>query len=106
MTPDELARSLGINPKTLRAWLRRTGARSQAEHGQRWVLNQRQIDAATAHFSGQTVTRTFKAPGLTATAGNRDEGYVIDLCDEILGELGRRQQCFPWLLGDPSQTGA
>lgn len=75
MTPDELARSLGIDPKTLRAWLRRTGARSPAEHGQRWVLDQRQIDAAKAHFGGRSATRTFKVSGLTGTGGiDRDEG--------------------------------
>ncbi len=66
MTPDQLARSLGIDPKTLRSWLRRTGARSPAEHGQRWILDQRQIDAAKEHF---------KMPGPTATAGNdSDQG--------------------------------
>lgn len=79
MTPDELARSLGIDAKTLRAWLRRTGARSPAEHGQRWILDQRQIDAAKDHFAGRStgrpVTRTFKMPGLTGTGRkDSDEG--------------------------------
>jgi hypothetical protein len=31
-----------------------------------------------------------------------DEFYVVDLCDEALGEAGLRQHRFPWLLGDPS----
>ncbi len=31
-----------------------------------------------------------------------DEFYVLDLCDEALGEPGLRQHRFPWLLGDPS----
>lgn len=69
MTPDALARSLGIDPKTLRAWLRRTGARSPAEHGQRWVLDQQQVAAARAHFAGRPARRTFKMPGLTGTRG-------------------------------------
>lgn len=30
----------------------------------------------------------------------RDEVYVIDLCDEILGRKAKRQQRFPFLLGD------
>lgn len=30
----------------------------------------------------------------------RDEDYVIDLCDELLGETARRQFCFDWLRGD------
>jgi hypothetical protein len=33
-----------------------------------------------------------------------DEHYVLDLCDEILGVPGRRQQRFDWLRGDPSPT--
>ena len=31
---------------------------------------------------------------------NRDEEYVIDLCDEILGIKAKRQHRFPFLLGD------
>lgn len=34
-----------------------------------------------------------------------DERYVLDLCDELLGEVGLRQHRFPWLLGDPGQGG-
>jgi hypothetical protein len=33
---------------------------------------------------------------------NSDEFYVLDLCDEVLGEAGLRQHRFPRLLGDPS----
>ena len=33
-----------------------------------------------------------------------DEHYVLDLCDEILGVVGRRQARFDWLRGDPSPT--
>ncbi|CPT03617.1 hypothetical protein [Mycobacteroides abscessus] len=33
-----------------------------------------------------------------------DEHYVLDLCDEILGTVGRRQERFDWLRGDPSPT--
>jgi hypothetical protein len=34
-----------------------------------------------------------------------DEAYVIDLCDDVLGEQAARQHRFEWLLGDPSVTG-
>ncbi|MCD0484857.1 hypothetical protein LO771_21300 [Streptacidiphilus sp. ASG 303] len=34
-----------------------------------------------------------------------DEAYVLDLCDEALGEEGLRQHRFDWLLGDPGRTG-
>jgi hypothetical protein len=34
-----------------------------------------------------------------------DEGYVLDLCDEVLGSQGVRQHRFDWLLGDPAKNG-
>lgn len=34
-----------------------------------------------------------------------DEWYVLDLCDDVLGEEGSRQHTFDWLLGDPNQAG-
>ena len=34
-----------------------------------------------------------------------DEYYVLDLCDHALGEGGRRQHRFDWLLGDPGKGG-
>jgi hypothetical protein len=34
-----------------------------------------------------------------------DEAYVLDLCDEVLGEKGSRQHRFSWLLGDPGVAG-
>ncbi|OLZ56331.1 hypothetical protein [Amycolatopsis keratiniphila] len=34
-----------------------------------------------------------------------DEAYVLDLCDEILGEHGQRQARFDWLRGDPGRNG-
>lgn len=36
---------------------------------------------------------------------NSDEFYVLDLCDEVLGEIGLRQHRFEWLLGDPGASG-
>lgn len=34
-----------------------------------------------------------------------DEFYVLDLCDQALGEAGLRQHRFDWLLGDPGTSG-
>lgn len=34
-----------------------------------------------------------------------DEAYVLDLCDEVLKDGGRRQHHFDWLLGDPGRSG-
>ncbi|GAA1250373.1 hypothetical protein GCM10009633_23880 [Janibacter melonis] len=36
---------------------------------------------------------------------DRDEDYVIDVCDQILGEPALRQHRFDWLRGDPGRTG-
>ncbi|MFF1626683.1 hypothetical protein [Streptomyces sp. NPDC058272] len=36
---------------------------------------------------------------------NTDEVYVLDLCDEVLGEQGLRQHRFDWLLGDTGAAG-
>lgn len=42
---------------------------------------------------------------LKATGSNRDEHYVIDLCDEILGRKASRQHRFPFVLGDLHRNG-
>jgi hypothetical protein len=34
-----------------------------------------------------------------------DESYVVDLCDELLGEHALRQHRFPWLIGDAGGDG-
>lgn len=35
----------------------------------------------------------------------RDADYVLDLCDQLLGEAGLREHRFDWLLGDPNGKG-
>lgn len=35
----------------------------------------------------------------------RDEGYIIDLCDKVLGRKASRQHRFPFLLGDCGKNG-
>lgn len=35
---------------------------------------------------------------------NNDEHYVIDLCDDVLGEKAIRHKCFDFLRGDASKT--
>jgi hypothetical protein len=47
-----------------------------------------------------------QTPAGVSRRGNRDEAYVIDLCDETLGEVGRRQKRFEWLRGDAGVNGA
>jgi hypothetical protein len=37
--------------------------------------------------------------------GRKDQEYVVDLCDGILGERALREHRFDWLLGDPNRRG-
>jgi len=37
-----------------------------------------------------------------ASRADSDEHYVLDPCDGVLGVVGRRQQRFDWLRGEPS----
>lgn len=46
----ELAASLGVNPKTVRAWMRSQGWRSAVEHGQPWSLTSEQVAILTARY--------------------------------------------------------
>jgi transposase-like protein len=49
-TPSQLAKELGISPKTLRAWLRAVYPRSAAQKGTSWLLSLHQVQAARSHF--------------------------------------------------------
>jgi hypothetical protein len=39
------------------------------------------------------------------TRDESDEAYVVDLCNEVLGEVALTQHKFDWLLGDPGAGG-
>jgi hypothetical protein len=65
------------------------------------------VAAARAHFTGRA-TKPAKTAAPTSPPRGRedsDEAYVLDLCDELLGESGSRQHRFDWLVGDPGRTG-
>jgi len=51
MTPDALATELGITGRKLRAWLRITFPRPEAEHGHRWHLDELVVRRARNNFS-------------------------------------------------------
>jgi hypothetical protein len=53
MTPSTLAAEIGISPKTLRAYLRRTFPRELMTHGTAWMLTAKQIAAARQNFSSR-----------------------------------------------------
>ncbi|WP_343546841.1 hypothetical protein [Sphingobium yanoikuyae] len=63
-----------------------------------------------AGLGGKAMARS--GAGLTRAARSRegtragsDEGYILDLCDILLGRKGLRQYRFDFLRGDPSATG-
>jgi hypothetical protein len=113
MRPNDLAARLGISPKTLRAWLRRTYPRADAAHNTGWSLTPDQVQAATTYFGGGRMPSSTINPSSLPSAAtparrgrsSSDEAYVIDLCDEILGQRALRQHRFSFLLGDPGRNG-
>lgn len=112
VTPPELARELGIDAKTLRQWLRDTFTRTAHEKNARWHLTPEQVRAARGRFASRgdsrstpSVARSRRPGGQSPGRAGSDEAYVIDLCDELLGERASRQHRFPWLLGDPGHNG-
>jgi hypothetical protein len=111
MRPEDLAREFGISGKTLRGWLRREYPRPPGEHGAMWELDSAQVEAARArwrHGGASRPATPVEAYPRRPAAGARatsDEHYVIDLCDEILGERALRQHHFVWLLGEPARDG-
>jgi hypothetical protein len=52
ITPTMLATELDVNPKVLRAWLRRNFPRPLDQKNTSWSLSQDMIDAATEYFLG------------------------------------------------------
>jgi hypothetical protein len=109
MRAVDLARELGIDPKRLRQWLRDNFVH---EHNAPWDLTPEEEAQARARFSGWSRERPIEAeeiadrPVHRAGRSNSDEAYVIDLCDEALGERALRQHRFPCLVGDPGRSGA
>jgi hypothetical protein len=104
--PITLAAELGIAPSILRAWLRRTYPRTEAERGAPWTLNPDLVEAARIEFPGVRPSPPPRTKETSRGRADSDESYVVDLCDEVLGERARRQHRFAWLLGDPGTAGA
>lgn len=105
MDPASLAADLGIAPSTLRSWLRNAYPRADADRGSSWELGPDQVAAARRRFDGRPSSKPQATTRTSGRAGS-DERYVIDLCDEVLGEVALRQHRFGWLRGDPSAAGA
>lgn len=100
--PRRLADELGIDPRVLRAWLRRQYPRETP--GAPWLLTADQIHAARARWYATAPQRRTAQPDASRAKPNtRDEAYVVDLLEELLGEPASRQHTFDWLVGDPGR---
>lgn len=53
MTPDDIAKELGVDPKRVRDYLRENFTRSKAEKHQPWVVTPDMATALRANFSGR-----------------------------------------------------
>jgi len=114
-TPSELSRSIGIESKQIRRFLRKRYQRTADEHNSRWQLNEEQVRAVCARFRVPVpnTTAPTSMPNQTRTNSmnsavdrtEKDEHYVINICDEILGERSERQYRFDWLRGDRNARG-
>jgi hypothetical protein len=69
-----------------------------------WFFRNVKFQPATDTFIKQNIA-VKNSPVKKVSAKNRDEDYIIDLCDEILKLKGSRQHRFDFLLGDPGKNG-
>ena len=67
ITPTNLAEELGINPKSLRAWLRINFERPIEAKNTRWYLSDKEIKAAKQHFT-KTKKPAVKKPAVKKPA--------------------------------------
>lgn len=111
ITAVEMAAASGINPKRLRAALRAASLDWHSHNG-RWEVvrgsdQHLDIERVMAQLTGGSVRlrSTSKAAQGACKAAIRDEHYVLDLCDAVLGLKAVRQHCFPFLTGDPDRRG-
>lgn len=111
ITAVDMAIASGIDPKRFRAALRAASLDWHPKNG-RWEVvrgsdEHQDMERVMAQLSEGSVRlrSTSKAVQGTADAGIRDEHYVLDLCDAVLGLKAVRQHCFPFLTGDPDRRG-
>lgn len=107
----DMAIASGIDPKRFRAALRAANLDWHPHNG-RWEVvrgscQHQDMDRVMAQLAAGRVRlrSTSKAVKGVSTAANRDEHYVLDICDAVLGLKASRQHCFPFLTGDPDRHG-
>lgn len=119
ITAADMARTKRVDPKRFRAALRIANL-SWHRHDQPWTVER----GSAEHLQMQAVLAQLtngRAPSPTARVlppaqnhpttrrrANSDEHYVLDLCDEVLGQAALRGHRFEFLRGDarPGSTGA
>jgi hypothetical protein len=104
ITAEDLAGEFGVSGKTLRSWLRRNRAHVP---GQPWLFTSEEAAAVRRDYpaTGSTPTPRRSRPASAQRVAVSDEAYVIDLCEQVLGEPASRQHRFDWLRGDPTESG-
>lgn len=87
----ELAASLGVEAKTMRAWMRRQDWRHPVEKGSPWVLTPGQVEVLTARF-GQTGSAEPAPPDdpEDRPLADRTAGDLLALYGGVLRELRHR----------------
>ena len=112
ITAVDMAVASGIDPKRFRAALR-AASLGWHPHNGRWEVVQgsdqhQDMERVMAQLGGGRINN-LRSPSNTAQdvsrSATRDEHYVLDLCDVILGLKAVRQHCFPFLTGDPDWRG-
>ena len=59
-----------------------------------------QRSLSTTPIPKKAVTTKAKTAAKTSSRNDSDEHYVLDLCDKVLGLIGKRQHRFDFLVGD------
>lgn len=111
ITAVDMAVTSGIDPKRFRAALRAANLDWHPHNG-RWEVvrgsdQHQDMERVMAQLGGGRfgLRSTSKAVQGVPPAAIRDEHYVLDLCDAVLGLKAARQHCFPFLTGDPDLRG-
>lgn len=111
ITAVDMALASGIDPKRFRAALR-AASLGWHPHNGRWEVvrgsdQHQDMERVMAGLcgGGSHLRSMSKAAQHVSRTAIKDEHYVLDLCDVVLGLKAVRQHCFPFLTGDPDWRG-